>query len=54
MGFFKDLKGDFSQAVDELVATAVTDGSDIADIEDSEDVMVNTLDEDIEEAKYEV
>ncbi len=54
MGFFKDLKGDFSQAVDELVATAVTDGSDITDIEDSEDVMVNTLDEDIEETKDEV
>jgi cytoskeletal protein CcmA (bactofilin family) len=40
MGLFKDFKDDFSDAVDELVPTD--------DSSEKEDVMVNTLDEDVD------
>ena len=40
MGLFKDFKDDFSDAVDELVPTDETS--------EKEDVMVNTLDEDVD------
>lgn len=52
MGFFKDLKDDFSQAVNELIP------DDDVDITDNSDQMVNTLDSEIstssEEAENEM
>lgn len=44
MGLFKDFKEDFSQAVDELLPG----GEDIASTEDSEGLVVDTLDESVD------
>ena len=41
MGLFKDFKEDFSQAVDELLPG----GEDISSTEDTEGLVVDTLDE---------
>ena len=41
MGFFKDFKDDFSDAVDEMIPEE-------GNKKNSDDVMVNTLDEDLD------
>lgn len=49
MSFFKDLKDDFSQAVNELLPEEKIEENELDTLHFDDDQIVNTLDEDIEE-----